>query len=266
MDLNNFKNYLLVNGNSQASTKSHVDKIAGFYRQYKEFTQENLNSFLTSKLNVWCGNSFNMNINALNHYAKFLKIEIEIPKYHRTEKRVKEYITEKEFYDILEKIPLIFDKSDKVQAILLLMLCTGLRPKEVLSLKRDDFNFQEKMVIIRNTKVHKDKKVVLSNELCNILPAIFNQEMEQINFLNIGHHHLTYIFQRINEMMGLKIKLTPYSMRRSYAHLMLKKGLKLNELQVAMNHKNMTTTLGYLTVSETESNDAVRAILNRKRK
>ena len=266
MDLQTFSDWLLVNGNSKASTKSHVDKIAGFYRQYKEFTQENLNKYLASKITIWCGNSFNININAIRHYAKFLKVEIEIPKYHRTEKRVKEYITEKEFYDILEKTPLIFDKSDKVQAILLLMLWTGLRPKEVLSLKRNDFNFQEKTVIIRNTKVHKDKKVVLSNELCNMLPAIFNQEMEQINFLNIEHHHLAYIFQRINEMMGLKITLTPYSTRHAFAHLMLKKGLKLNELQVAMNHKNMTTTLGYLKVSEDESNDAVRRIVNKRRK
>jgi site-specific recombinase XerD len=55
-------------------------------------------------------------------------------------------------------------------------------------------------------------------------------------------------------------------MRISFAHYMLKSGLKINELQLAMNHKNMSTTLGYLKVSEDESNDAVRKIINKRRK
>jgi integrase/recombinase XerC len=266
MDLLPFQNYLLVNGNSQASTKSHVDKIAGFFRQYSEFTQENLNSFLASKLNVWCGNSFNININAIRHYAKFLKMEIEIPKYHKSEKRVKEYITDKEFYDIVAKIPLIFNNSDKTQAIAMLMFSTGLRPKEIISLKREDFNFETKTVCIKNTKTHKDKTVIVSDVLCKMLPAILNQEAEVLNAFNINHNHLTYIFQRINEMMGMKVKLTPYSIRHCFAHDMLKKGLDLNSLKVMMGHSSINTTLGYLDVTEKEAQDKVRKIINKRRK
>jgi site-specific recombinase XerD len=145
-----------------------------------------------------------------------------------------------------------------------LLFSTGIRPKEFIQLKRADFNFQEKILSIKNTKTHKDKTVILSNELCGMLPIVFNQEAEQTNAFNINHHHLTYIFQRIKEMMGISIQFSPYSSRHYFAHLMLKKGLKINELQVAMNHKNVLTTLGYLNVCEDESNEAVRKILNRK--
>jgi integrase/recombinase XerD len=266
MDLQTFSDWLLVNGNSKASTKSHVDKIAGFYRQYKEFTQENLNSFLTSKLNVWCGNSFNININAIRHYAKFLKMDVEIPKYHRIDSRVKEYLEKKEFDDILIKLPLIFENGLKAQVILELMYFTGLRPKEVINLKREDINLQEKYLIIRDTKVKRDKKVVLSDSICKLLPMAFAQEAENLNALNITQSTLNYIFRTITKQMGLKKILTPYTMRISFAHYMLKSGLKINELQLAMNHKNISTTLGYLKVSETESNDAVRRIINKRRK
>jgi len=135
-NLNSFREWLLINGNSQASAKTHSDKIASFFRKYESFTQENLNSFLSSKIEKWNGNSYNFNINAFIHYAKFLKVEIEIPKYHKTEKRIKEYISEKDFYDILSKIPVIFEKSDKIKVIFTLLFELGLRPKELLQLKR----------------------------------------------------------------------------------------------------------------------------------
>jgi integrase/recombinase XerD len=266
MDLQTFKEWMLVNGASQASAKSHCDKVASFFRQYQEFNQENLNSYLASKLDKWVGNSFNININAFTHYAKFLKMVIEIPKYHKTDKKkARAYITDKEFFDIVLKIPIIFNKSDKTQAIAILMFSTGLRPKEVVQLKREDFNFEEKIIYIKKTKTHSDRKVVLSNALCNMLPAIFNQEPEQINAFNIKHHHLTYIFQQINEMMGLKVKLTPYTIRHCFAHDMIKKGLDLNSLQVMMGHSNPLTTLGYLNVSEKEAQDKVRKLINKRR-
>jgi len=261
-----FKNHLLINGSSEASAETHCSKVASFFRQYEVFNQENLNSFLASKIDKWCGNSFNLSINAFNHYAKFLKVEIEIPKYHKSEKKIKAYISEKEFYDIVAKIPLIFENSDKTQAIAILMFSTGIRPKEVVQLKREDFNFQEKTLSIKNTKTHRDKTVVLSNALCNMLPAIFSQEAEQLNAFNIQHYHLTYIFQRINEMMGLKVNLTPYSIRHCFAHDMIKKGLDLNSLQVMMGHTSALTTLGYLNVSEQEAQEKVRKLINKRRK
>lgn len=266
MDLIPFKNYLLINGSAQASAETHCSKVASFFRQYEVFNQENVNSFFASKVNVLSGNSFNIYINAFNHYAKFLKMEIEIPKYHRVDSRIKSYLEKKEFDDILIKVPLIFKNGLKVQVILELMYFTGLRPKEIINLKREDVNLQEKYLIIRDTKVKRDKKVVLSDSICHLLPMVFLQEPETINALNITKIGLGYIFRTISKQMGLKKRITPYTTRISYAHYMLKSGLKINELQLAMNHKNISTTLGYLKISEEESNDAVRKIINKKRR
>ena len=266
MDLSAFKEWLLINGSANASAKTHCDKITTFFRQYKVFNQENVNSFFASKVSLLCGNSFNIYINAFNHYAKFLKLEIEIPKYHRVDSRIKDCLEKNELDDILIKVPLIFKNGLKVQVILELMYFTGLRPKEIINLKREDINLQEKHLIIRDTKVKRDKKIVLSDSICYLLPMVFLQEPERINALNITQIGLGYIFRTISKQMGLKKRITPYTTRISFAHYMLKSGLKINELQLAMNHKNVTTTLGYLKVSETESNDAVRKIINRKRR
>jgi site-specific recombinase XerD len=266
MDLSSFKNYLLLNGASQESAKTFCAKVKSFFKQHEAFNQETLNSFLASKVEKWCGNSFNINRNAFNHYAKFLKLDIDIPKYHKTEKRIKDYLTDKDYSEIVSKIPMIFDNPDKAKAVFILLFSTGLRPKEVINLKRENFNFDEKVVTIKNTKVHRDKTAILSDELCEMLPAIFNQEMEQTNAFNLTKDKLDYIFDKINEVMGLKIKLTPYSMRHGFAHDMIKKGLDLNSLKVMMGHSSINTTLGYLDVSEKEAQDKTRKLINKRRK
>ena len=266
MDLLEFQNWLLINGNSQASAETHCSKVASFFRQYEVFNQENLNSFLASKIDKWCGNSFNLSINAFNHYAKFLKVELEFPKYHRIDKKVKPYLTEKEVNDIVFKIPLIFENPDKVKAIFLVMFSTGIRPKEVVQLKREDFNFKDKTIVIKNRKTHNDITVALSNELAVMLPAIFSQQEEKINAFNITKDGLGYIFSRIKEMMGIEIPFSGYTMRHSFAHNMLKKGVSLNALKNGMGHASTNTTLGYLDVSEKESIEEIRKRINKRRK
>jgi integrase len=193
-------------------------------------------------------------------------VELEFPKYHKIDKRVKPYLTEKEVNDIIFKIPLIFDNPDKVKAIFLTMFSTGIRPKEVLQLKRADFNFKEKTIVIKNRKTHNDITVALSNELAVMLPAIFGKEEEKINAFNITKTGLQYIFTRIKEMMGITIQFSAYRMRHSFAHDMLKKGVSLNALKNGMGHTSINTTLGYLDVSEKESIEEIRKRINKRRK
>ena len=266
MDLQTFRDWLLVNGASQASADTHVVKVASYFSQYRELTQDNLNAYLASKLNVWEGSSFNLFINAINHYKKFLKLEIEVPSYHKTNKRVKDYLTESDLNDVYAKMPLIFDEPEKKQAIFLLLFATGLRPKEILKLKRENFNFTDKVVTIKNTKTHRDRNLAISEELCDLLPVIFNKEEEGENAFNLTRDSLRYIFRRINEVMPMKTKLYPYLMRRCFAHDLISKGIKLTSLQSGMGHTNPLTTLGYLTVSEQEAQDEIRKLINKRKK
>ena len=266
MDFKTFREWLLVNGFSQGSTQTFIAKVELFIKTYTELNQENLNSFFASKIEIWNGSTFNLFINSLKHYAKFLKVELEFPKYHKIDKRVKPYLTEKEVNDIIFKIPLIFDNPDKVKAIFLTMFSTGIRPKEVLQLKRADFNFKEKTIVIKNRKTHNDITVALSNELAVMLPAIFCKEEEKINAFNITKTGLQYIFTRIKEMMGITIQFSAYRMRHSFAHDMLKKGVSLNALKNGMGHASTNTTLGYLDVSEKESIEEIRKRINKRRK
>lgn len=266
-DLTAFKDYLIINGSAEESVNTHIMKIKSFLLQYDVLTQENLNSFLANKLKTCNANSINIFLNSLKHYANFSKIQLEFPMYHKVNQSVKEYITEKELEEILVQLPMVFEKDyKKIKVILLLMFESGIRPKELKNLKREDFNLNEKHFFIKNTKVSRDKKIVLSDHLCKLLPDVFQQEAEKINCFNIYRDSLGYMFRTIRKNLGFKKTLTPYTMRVSFAHNMLSKGLKITSLQRGMNHKNIQTTLGYLQVNDEDANEEIKSILNKKRR
>lgn len=262
----NFKNWLLLNTSSIASAESHLAKVKNFFVHYQVFDQTSINAFLVEKQSKWANTSLNIYVNAFKWYAKFLKIELEFPKIKSVNTKENIYITQKELQDILVKLPLIFTKYKKIQTLLLMMFESGMRPKNVISLKRSDFDFDNKNVEIKNTKTYSDKIAPLSNKLCDLLLEYFQQEAEVTNAFNLSKYTLKYVFQQINEKLGLEKKLAPYSMRRCYAHNLADNGADLAVIQKGMGHKDMKTTLVYLKVGEKEANDKIRQILNKKRR
>lgn len=266
IDLKPFKDWLLIQGSAQASAMTHCEKVAMYFRQYNELTQENLNSFLSTKLNTWNGSSFNLFLNAMKHFAKFSKLEIEFPPYRKVDTQIKEYITEKELDDILRQVPMIFTNAKKVEVILLILFELGLRPKELKNLKREHFDLEKKTVLITKTKVFRDRKLPLSDKVCTLLFDVFQQEAEELNAFNITEHGLGYIFRQIKSCLNLKKEFTPYVMRHSYAHSLTKQKINMNTLQMGMGHKNISTTLGYNRVSDEEASEEIRTLLNKRRK
>lgn len=263
LDLTSFKNWMLLEALENASCATHCSNVEDFFRKYSEFTQENVTAYFSEKINVWNPSSFNLYLNSLKWYAKFLKVNIEFPKQRKINRnKIQPFLTEKDFLEIYQKLPVIFNNGDKVQTIFKLLFELGLRPKEILQLKRQDFDLKDKILSITKTKTHVNRILPLSNDLCSKIEIIFNQEAEKINAFNIKNNFLNYMCKRISEMFNIKIH--PYSLRHSFAHNLLSKKMQIPSLQVLMGHATPLTTLGYLKVSEKEAVDEARKILNKK--
>ncbi len=267
IDLKPFKDWLSINTSSKATAQTVFEKVELFFKHNTELTQESLNAFLTSKNDVWQNQSFNLFIYSMKWYCKYLKLTLEFPKTKKIHTKVKAYIIEKEIDNIISQFPLIFEETYlRNQVIFHLMFTTGMRPKDVIQLKRSDFDFEKKIVTIRNTKTFRDRELVLSDEVNQLLQDYFQMEAENDNAFNITQKRLKEIFTKINKCLNLKKKISPYSMRRSYAHDLISKGVKLTALQSSMGHVNALTTLGYLQVSADDANAEIRNLLNKKRR
>jgi len=266
IDLIDFKNWLSLNCGSKASAKTHLNNLRDYFRHNEIYNQDSVNSFLVSKREIWQSTTFNMYLNSFKWYARFLKIELEFPKFRKINVNFHEYISEKELDDILIKLPLIFENPKKVQTILKLMFEAGTRPKEIINIKRKDFNFDTKTIILRDTKTYTDREVPLSDKTSKMIQDYFSFEAEKDNAFNISFYTLNYIFNQINKCLNLKKKLSPYMMRRSFAHNLYDKNAELSDIQKTMGHGRIETTFVYLNNSTKKAISNVRAILNKKKR
>ena len=266
MDLTDFKTWLYLNCSSPESAETHYQKVKAFFLHREIFNEENVNAFVIEKQATWANSSINIYINAFKWYAKYLNVVINFPKLKSVHVEEKPSITEKEFQDILAKLSLVFRNHQKIYAMLNVMFETGCRPKNILILKRDDFDFENKNVMLRKTKTYTDRNAPLSDKTCNLVRNYFNQEPEVRNAFNICKESLKQVFTKINETMNLKEKISPYSMRRSFALDLEAKGIDTATIQKGMGHRNILTTMGYLKKSEQIANDTIRKKLNKRSK
>ncbi|MEK6880808.1 MAG: site-specific integrase [Nanoarchaeota archaeon] len=254
-NLQNYKDYLKLNFSS-ISAKTYIAPVEKFFRSYSDFNQETVNKFFLDNLETWKPVTRNKYIKDLQRYASFDKITIEWPKRKKENRDFKQYITEKEVIEITDKISIVVTDGQRSKVFLLLLFYTGLRPKEIINLKKEDFKLDERKLIIRNTKGHKDRYLVLPKSLISILKNYFEVNEHLFNF---KYSHITYLFEKINEYMAPRFKLVPYSFRRGFAHWALKKNKNdINAVSVALGHKHRATTYLYTEIDENEAFETLK--------
>ena len=99
IDLTTYDNWLTINCSSKATKQTYLNQIKNFFRQYEVLNQENLNSYLASKVSIWQNTSFNLFINSCVKYFEFTKQPFELPKYKSLHTKSKTWITEEELED-----------------------------------------------------------------------------------------------------------------------------------------------------------------------
>lgn len=251
--LDDFKNYLKLNTDSLNSQIQYWHRMKLFFKSNKEFNQETINKFLADCVDKKLKPStFNGYMTALKHYAKFTKVEIEFPKQKRPTKGKKDFLTLKEVEEeLLPYFDMLFPDGNKRRLIVRLMFTSGLRPCEVINLKKEDLNFNEQYIIVKNTKDKEDRKTFLEESLiAEIKKEIENSNTEYI--FNITKGYINYIFRQINEQLNYKKHVNPYLCRHAFAHHAIKNGISIKELQEAMGHWDIKMTEEYLTLTDDE--------------
>ena len=142
--------------------------------------------------------------------------------------------------------------------IIMIMLDTGIRTKELLSLRSEDYSTVGKCLTIEKTvaKTKQKRTAYLSSNTANALESFLAkkpQEWEDWLFPNYEGHqlqvdHLDKSFAKHSAWCGIKI--TPYQLRHSFATLFLKNGADLFSLQHLMGHSDLRMTKRYTELDE----------------
>ena len=145
-----------------------------------------------------------------------------------------------------------FTPRDK--CLILILLRTGIRISELLSLKVKDINLKQRIIIIRESaKTGACRVVYFSEDTYNALKKWFKvrDSKKQFLFYTCRSKKMSYctarsIFNKCLKKTFLKRKgYTLHHLRHTFASELLSSGMPLESLQILMGHSSIAITRRY---------------------
>ncbi|MHC1723133.1 MAG: site-specific tyrosine recombinase [Aminipila sp.] len=194
-------------------------------------------------------------------------VNIKSPKIERKEL---EYLTIEEI-DKLLSLPDNSIKGQRDKAILELMYATGIRVSELIEAKVDDINLRLGFITCngehgkaRIIPMGRPARAAVENYIFEIRDKLIkNKDAEhpqEALFVNYFGEKLTRqglwkILKEYAEQAGIDNKITPQTLRNSFAVHMIQNGADLKSLQELMGHEDITATQIYLSVTKNRIKD-----------
>jgi integrase len=178
--------------------------------------------------------------------------------------KIEHFLTNDQAKELLFEIKK--SENEMLQWIVLFLLYTGARKREVLEAKWSDFDLERRSWRIPKTKSGKVRHVPLSDHALGVLKAVKTK---------YGHHAFVYAFA--NEVTGLPYVSIFYSwdaartraglshlrihdLRHSFASFLVNAGRSLYEVQEILGHADIRTTSRYAHLSRERLQEAVESV------
>ncbi|MDC6466352.1 site-specific tyrosine recombinase XerD [Flavobacteriaceae bacterium] len=245
-DLVLFKNFLVANKINDTPFNCKSETIKNYL--YKSFSDKKSRSQARS-------------ISAIKSFFNYLIFEgyinespisnIEAPK---QEKKLPVVLTEDEIKNLINSIDLNHNFGQRNKTIIEILYGTGIRVSELVNLKLSNIFFKENIIKVIG-KGNKERFVPLG-EIASCEMKIYindrnrlkiDSKSSDILFLNRYGRRLTrsMIFKIISDAskrIGLDKKISPHTLRHSFATHLIKNGADLRTIQLILGHESITTT------------------------
>jgi site-specific recombinase XerD len=158
-----------------------------------------------------------------------------------------------EVWTFLESVPGL-----KYRTVLTTIYAAGLRVSEATRLKVADIDSQRMTLRIDQGKGNKDRYVMLSARLLQVLRDYWKVE-RPATWLFPGKHPgcpltaaaVQQICRKAWRVCGIVKPITPHSLRHAFATHLLESGTDVRTIQLLLGHRSLVTTSRYLKVTTT---------------
>ena len=163
-----------------------------------------------------------------------------------------------------KKLPVILSRIEIDQMILAtknvnhrliiqMMYATGMRASELINLKWQDIDFHRNTIHITLAKGKKDRIVMLSPKIKKGLKSLCEEKTGQVFISNRNKKYTLRTIEKIVDnarvKAGIKKKISPHSLRHSFATHLLENGTDIRYIRDLLGHSDISTTLIYTKVS-----------------
>lgn len=254
LTLRSFKNYLVVNrglepitihgysdcmrrvltrlGTTRPSNRKFRRYVMGMYK--KEYSYSHIvNSCL-----------------AIERYGEFIHRRLKFGRPRKPKPIIKDTLSEAEV-----TLMLAFAKNVREKAIMAVLAYSGIRNKELCSLKVQDVDLYNNSVRVLAGKGKKDGVVCIAPECSKILTAYlekYPRQSEDLMFTTLRHNNKyhTNDARKLLKVVARRAKIAkrvyPHLMRHSLATNLLNRGANIFTVQQQLRHSFIDTTMVYL--------------------
>ena len=231
-DVKKYLKYLYERKINKNSISRKLSSIRGFYNY---LVRENI-------INT---NYFNM----VNNPKK----EIYLPK----------FLKDEELNKIFNVCTLDTPINQRDSLIIELLYATGVRVSELISIKIKDIDMNEKVIKIIG-KGSKERIVLFNNHTLNVLNIYLNDGYHTFNKRNNGYlilnkdgnklsdRYVRMVIDKLVRKAGLDLKISPHTIRHTFATDMLEEGSDLMTVKELLGHESLNTTSIYTHVTNNQ--------------
>jgi integrase/recombinase XerD len=244
---------------SPATQQSYIHAVSKFGRYFGRSPDrlglEDVRTFQVHLVSMGVSwPALNQTVCALRFFYGVTLGQGEIPEriaYARAPHKLPVVLNADEVVRFLEAVP-----SLKTRVALTTAYAAGLRASEAVSLKVADIDSVRMVIRVEHGKGGKDRTVMLSAQLLNILRAYWRLARPQ-HWLFPGRDEMKPIDVQVlhaacrsaRAAAGLAKRVTVHTLRHSFATHLLENGTDIRIIQVLLGHANLSSTARYTKVS-----------------
>lgn len=193
--------------------------------------------------------------------AKDPTVLIETPKYER---KLPDVLSIDEIDLLLTTPETSKNNGYRDRTMLELLYATGIRVSELINIEVEDVNLLMGFVKVFG-KGNKERIIPLGETVIellktyieNVRPQLLKKQVTHTLFLNMQGKPLTRqgiwkIIKQTGAKAGIQKRLTPHTLRHSFATHLLENGADLRAVQEMLGHSDISTTQLYTHVSKTQ--------------
>jgi integrase/recombinase XerD len=208
--------------------------------------------FLASLIDKYSNKSRALAVSSLRFFFKRIVdrpdifIKLEVPK---KEKKLPTVLSVQEVRDLIDSTN--FAKS---KIILKMLYSSGLRISELVNLTPKDLDFQQNLGWVRKGKGSKDRMFKIAESIKKPLQKYISENPKNKYLFSedspMSPRNVQIMIKKAAKKANINKKVTPHTLRHSFATHLLERGENLLVIQQLLGHENLETTRIYTHISQ----------------